>query len=173
MKYLLLSFAFVVAVSTPPAAGAASSFAGDLAQLSAQRDEAIRAAIDPINRRYQASLEQLLRKAMQANDLETSVKIKEAISALSQNGVTAAQMVGTWMERRANAPSVPRVIKENGTFLHESGRVCHWKLDGNKLRLDYGGNRSDVFDLPGENGVLKGVTWNGEKVTLERNKSGL
>ena len=170
MKYILISFALVVAVFTQPDAVADLSFASDLAQLSEQRDKAISAATEPINRRYQTSLEQLLRKATQANDLETAVKIKEAISALLQSGVTATQMIGTWTERRANVPAVPRVFKENGVFLHESGMICHWKIDGQRLRLDYGSNHSDVFDLPGENGVLKGVTWKGEKVTLEKDK---
>ena len=46
-------------------------------QLREQRDKALAAVADPINRRYQASLEQLLRKATQGSDLETALKIKQ------------------------------------------------------------------------------------------------
>lgn len=72
MKYLLL-WAIIAATTS---LYAESPFERELADLKAQRDKALAAAIDPINRRYQASLEPLLRRATQANDLTAALKIK-------------------------------------------------------------------------------------------------
>ena len=62
--------------------GADSAFERDVKQLSKQRDKEIEAAVEPINRRYQAALEQLLRRATQANDLDSAIKIKAALAAI-------------------------------------------------------------------------------------------
>ena len=50
-------------------------------QLRDQRDKAVATAIEPINRRYQSSLDQLLRRATQANDLESALKIKQEMAS--------------------------------------------------------------------------------------------
>ncbi len=53
----------------------------ELKLLHEQRDKAVAAAVEPIHRKYQAALEQLLRRATQANDLETALKIKQEMGA--------------------------------------------------------------------------------------------
>ena len=59
--------------------------------LRDQRDKAIAAAIDPINRRHQASLDQLLRRATQGNDLETALKIKQELGAAAASVAVTPQ----------------------------------------------------------------------------------
>lgn len=58
---------------------AQSQYEKELSQLTEQRDKAVAAATDPINRKYREALEQMLKKAMQASDLEGAIKIKAAL----------------------------------------------------------------------------------------------
>ena len=55
----------------------------DLKELRDQHSKAVAAALDPINRHYKESLEQLLRRATQAGELDAAVKIKEEISQIT------------------------------------------------------------------------------------------
>ena len=71
-------------------AAAESPYERDLAQLRAQRDKSLAAATEPINRRFKESLEDLLRRATQANDLEAAVKVKEEIKLLGIDQPTAS-----------------------------------------------------------------------------------
>ena len=52
----------------------------ELKLLQEQREKALASVSEPINRKYQASLEQLLRRAMQTNDLDGAVKIKQEMA---------------------------------------------------------------------------------------------
>jgi hypothetical protein len=54
----------------------------ELNQLQDQHTKAVAAAIEPLKRRYQTSLEQLLKRATQANDLDTALKIREQLATL-------------------------------------------------------------------------------------------
>jgi len=82
-KSLILACWFLTPL---PFTFAGSDYDRQIAELTAQREKAISEATEPINRRYQTSLEQLLRKATQANDLDAAVKIKNAIAAADPPG---------------------------------------------------------------------------------------
>ena len=58
---------------------AESTFERELSQLNAQRSQAAAAATAPIERRYKEALEALLRRATQANDLDSAIKIRQAM----------------------------------------------------------------------------------------------
>ncbi len=75
MNYKILALLFVAIFAST--LRAETPMEREFKQVREQRDKAIAAAVDPINRRYQASLEQLLRRATQASDLETALKIKK------------------------------------------------------------------------------------------------
>jgi hypothetical protein len=90
LRYLLLALSFL---ASP--AFAASEYDRQLAELELQRDKAIAEASEPINRRHQGLLEQLLRKATQANDLEAATKIKTALAVSDPNGL-ASRLRGWW-----------------------------------------------------------------------------
>jgi len=56
-----------------------SAYERELNQLVEQRDKALAAASSPINARFRASAEQLLRRATQGGDLDAANKIKAAL----------------------------------------------------------------------------------------------
>lgn len=95
-------FAFLIAVTG--STFAESDSAQEFKRLDEEHQKAITAAIEPINRRYQESLEQLLRKATQANDLDTAVRIKEVIGTLAQSApsrnkssdAVSSSILGEW-----------------------------------------------------------------------------
>ena len=81
-----------------PLVFADSEYDRQLAALAAERDKAIAGATEPINRRYQAALEQLLRRATQSSDLEAAVKIKAALAAADPNSI-GARFRGRWVSK--------------------------------------------------------------------------
>ena len=87
MKKTIISLA-ALAVAFSPLHGA-TALETELAQLQAQHAKALAAAEAPVHRRQIAALEMLQRKATQAGDLETAIKIKTELTIL------AAQMPGT------------------------------------------------------------------------------
>ena len=74
---------------------AQTAAARELMQAQEQRDKALAAAAEPINRRYQASLEALVRRATQAGDLTTSIKIREELEKLGAPGAATGPLIGT------------------------------------------------------------------------------
>jgi hypothetical protein len=54
----------------------------EFTQLQEQHEKALAAVTEPVNRRHQAALESLLRRATQARDLETANKINEQLKKL-------------------------------------------------------------------------------------------
>ncbi len=71
----LLGLQFSTRAETP--------FERDFMQLREQRDRALATASEPINRRYKESLDQLLRRATQANDLDTALKIRTELGVIT------------------------------------------------------------------------------------------
>jgi hypothetical protein len=82
MSVLLVGFAVCTLRAETPAER-------ELKLLQNQRDKAIATASEPINRKFQAALEQLLRRATQSNDLETALKIKQELGTTAA-GATAS-----------------------------------------------------------------------------------
>jgi hypothetical protein len=82
-NYLALTLAFLASPLF-----AASQYERELAQLIAQREKALAEVSEQINRRHQDALNQLLRRAMQSNDLEAAIKIRAAL----------ARFLGRWID---------------------------------------------------------------------------
>jgi hypothetical protein len=61
----------------------------EMNQLQDQHTKAVATAIEPLKRRYQTSLEQLLKRATQANDLDTALRIREQLTALGAAAVSS------------------------------------------------------------------------------------
>ena len=74
----------------------------DLKQLQEQREKALAAAAEPVNRRYLAALEALQRRATQTNDLETAIKIKEELQKLGAAAPAANDTSGVTVESLTN-----------------------------------------------------------------------
>lgn len=86
-----MKIAAVPAVSLITLLALASTFAAEtqhaaeLARLREQQVKAAQAALEPLTRRYRAALEDLMKRATGARDLETAVKIKEELDAMAVN----------------------------------------------------------------------------------------
>ena len=97
MKYI--TTAIVLAASTIPMLRAETPTEREFKLLQDQRNKAIAVASEPINRRYQTALEQLLRRATQANDLETALKIKQEIGASATSATPDSKSeFTTWLQ---------------------------------------------------------------------------
>ncbi|TLD69963.1 hypothetical protein FEM03_14625 [Phragmitibacter flavus] len=145
-----------------------SPFQRELKQLHEQHEKAVAAAVDPVNRRHQAALEQLLRRATQSNDLQTAVQIQEALAALGVvQGMDAGSVIGKWTFRPASRPPVDRELKPDGTVTKEGGGTGTWKIEGNTLKIRYPDGSTD-FKLPVRNGKLIGRGHSGDKIIAER-----
>lgn len=92
MKSILIPLILISAASS---AFAETVAARELQQVQEQRQKAVVAAVDPITRRYQTSLEQLLRRATLANDLDTALKIKTELETLGAASPTSSATTTT------------------------------------------------------------------------------
>jgi hypothetical protein len=129
MKSTIIATASFAILLLASAAGQTDT-ARELKQLQDQRDKAISTAAEPINRRYAASLEQLLRRAIQTSDLDTANKIRAELQKLgvtaSAVGAGSGSVLGQTDEAKRNA-------------LRTHLRDSKWKLSGGKsfeLRAD-------------------------------------
>ena len=131
MNRTTLAIAIVVIVLSP-ALLAESICERELAQLKDQHEKAVAVAIEPLKRRYQTSLEQLLQRATLAKDLDAAIKIRDQLRAL---GIPAGAVdtrrffLGSpWV-----APSgTSFTFKSNGTGIRTlGGRIIpfNWTMD--------------------------------------------
>ena len=101
MKYCPI-LAIVILTVTAPFLFADSQFGTELKQLQDQREKALAAATEPVNRRHQAALESLLRRATQANDLDAALKIKEELQKLGSAAPPPGSVSGVTVESLTN-----------------------------------------------------------------------
>lgn len=81
----LIRLLLVTQLGLCPAPAAETPQAVELARLREQQVKAAQAVIEPLNRRYRAALEDLMKRATAARDLETALKIKEELDAMAAN----------------------------------------------------------------------------------------
>ena len=62
---------------------AQTQFEGELVKLKHEHDKALAAATAPIDKKYLAALEDLLRRATKTNDLDAALKIRSALEAFN------------------------------------------------------------------------------------------
>jgi hypothetical protein len=79
MKYLSETTAIGVFIFSVTTSFADNSYRNEFKELQEKHEKDLAAAVEPINRRYQGELQQFLKKATQAGDLETALKVKEAL----------------------------------------------------------------------------------------------
>lgn len=140
--------------------------ARELARLQEQRGEALAAAAEPINRRYQQGLEQLLRRATQANDLETAMKIKAAIASLPQEVIK--QLTGAWTLQASTGYGAEVSFRSDGSGTHSGYGKFRWHIEGSTLYLGPSDTAADRFQLPIKEGRLKGFNSIGNELTLTK-----
>ena len=154
---------------------AATDYEREFKQLSDDREKALKAASEPINRRYQTGLEALLKKATQGGDLETALKIRNSLDGLTGAKVkkpaatNPREFVGTW-ELRSKAYRGERVLKPDGSVSGSPLGAASWTVEAGELKIVYGERFIDAFQLPGDGNRLVGTNTQGAEVTLTKLK---
>ncbi len=148
----------------------------EMRQLQDQRDKALAAAAEPINRQYLASMEALLKRATQSSDLDAAMRIRAEIQRVkgsaavpeSANSVLAELQDGVW----TLGPFQDRLVfKANGDLISNGSPRGTWAIKGDKLQCTiFVAKKPWVFDLPIVDGKLTGTDGGRTKLTLTRPK---
>lgn len=156
---------FAAAGLLASASAADSPYAKDLSQLIEQRDRAVEQALAPINAKFKAAAEQILRRATQAGDLESAQKIKDAI----ESGIAPAaesvrdlrkHLAGTqW--KAIDATSVRPGLAATLTFAEDG------LLEPGGLRYEISSNRTAVIVFKGGDRQSLTLDRSGKRLELE------
>jgi hypothetical protein len=161
---------------------AQSSYERELKQLGEQRDKALAAAAQPINRNYQAALQNLLLRASQNKDVAAVSAIADALKAIAVATETPAaatasmpsdtrQYEGTWRIATASGRFIGfRTLNPDGTALDGATPGSSWKIVGNKLNIIKRNGGIDSFDLPLHGDKLNGQGDDKNRLTLTKVK---
>lgn len=156
----------------------ASSFAQsqlgrEFTQIQEQQVKAAAVALEPVNRRYQAALEGLLRRATQAGDLQTAVAVSEEIKRVTAPAASGpgekVALPADGLEKRLIGTKWFYYGTETITFL-EGGKAkwqensvdWPWKVKNSGLRVIEGTNANKgakwtlTFDSALKTGLLEG-----------------
>lgn len=157
---------------------AVSPLERELAQMREERDKAVAAATDPINRRYQSSLEQLLRRATQTNDLDTANKIKAEMTGGAAEPQAATQFAGG---PRAIEKALPgqwnwegSSHKTWGTFVQNGefrmdGITHGWKVSSNgTVTVTRPDKTKATFQLSSDLKTFTGTNFDGQPLSGSR-----
>jgi hypothetical protein len=166
MKFISTT-SLLVLIAAP--ALAQSQFEKELALLTAQRDKAIEAAAAPIEKKYQEALEVMLKKAMQASDLDGALKIREALGQVASDDPfrddIESRIEGTrWLwpiKFAANTAESIRWIsfEKNNVVKHGwYGLSASWRpLKPNSIELTQEGTVDFVWIIEFNNDFTKGT----------------
>jgi hypothetical protein len=149
--HYLFTLGFVVLAVSPLLAE--TDIGREMNQLQDQHTKAVVAATEPLKRRYQTALEQLLRRATQANDLDTALRIREQLAALGAAAAspsakphytreTLPQLLTTtewtWSPKpELDRSNTTRVTFTKDQFLMAGKPMCSYKvIDSSTVQLD-------------------------------------
>lgn len=176
MNYTIGIIAFIVLGTR--SLFAASPLERELAQLREERDKAIAAATDPINRRYQASLEQLLHRATQTNDLDTTNKIKAEMTGGAADPQAATHFAGGPRSIEKTLPGEWNWEGQNhkswGTFVqngeYRMDGVTHgWKVSANgTVTVTRPDKTKATFQLSSDLKTFTGTNFDGQPLSGSR-----
>ena len=145
-KKIAITIGAIICSALPLPLFAGSPLEREYQTLREQHEKALAATAEPINRRYQATLEQLLRRATQGNELETALKIKAEIKQLglsnpSPGNIKQGFESTVWGFRNSGtfegAPNPKITFKANGKVSTEPAVewISGWETAGNRLKL--------------------------------------
>ena len=141
---------------------AESAFVRELDQLKDQHARAVAAATEPLKRRQQGLLEQLLRRATQANDLDAAIKIREQLTTLTATAAAAdtteSKVIGEWCYEEKGTKFRQIFLKDGKLELWKNGKpdvdsdgtnwwaANRWQIDPEGIGL-YGKSRWALLEL--------------------------
>jgi hypothetical protein len=153
---------------------AQTAYERELSQLKDQREQSKATVVEPIERRYQAALEQLLRRATQAGDLEGAIKVKEELEKFPSSSDprnTPLELIGVWeLFDPINNARLTREFKPNGKMISDGPPGGKWTIsNANKLVLNYNDPQLvDTFELPIKNHQMNGMSKSKHPLTLTK-----
>jgi hypothetical protein len=170
MRYRLFTSILLSVVSS---AFAQSQLGREFTQLKEQQAKAVAAALEPVNRRYQTALEMLMRRATQANDLQTANLINDELKKLGASSGSApgdkSSVSADSFEKRLIGTTWNYFGAETITFLEggkakwkESPILWPWKVKNSGLRVIEGENLNKkakwtiTFDRDLKTGTIEG-----------------
>ena len=173
MKNQLHILALMLIACAASGARAQAPYERELKQLTEQRDRALAAATEPINRRYQVALEELLQRASRNKDLETSLKITESLKQLQHDmaasSLRAVGATGKSLQERLLKTTWKWRGGETITFQadhasNSSGWKATWKVTGvNEVTLTFQSNRAAKLLFDDDVGFFIGTDADGSK----------
>lgn len=123
-----------------------------------------------IEDRYQTSLEQLMQRATQNEDLNTALKVSEKLAALKAREEPAesaaddtAPLIGRWLHKSSSGFTGEDEFFPDGKF-RGAGRYGTWKKVGSRIETSVEtprGEYLDYYKLPVRDGKLYGTNKNG------------
>ncbi len=164
----LATLCFTILPLIPAPVSAQGAYEGEFQKINQDREQSLEAAAAPINRRYKESLEQLLRRATQNADLDTALKIRQALADLEQGA--PANPVGRWVWD-ANRTIT---IQNDGHFTVSRGDGGKWNWTNAGKReftmiWDSGGY-VDKLTISADGKNITGANNKGNKVNVFRSK---
>jgi hypothetical protein len=176
MKFLPIAIALLL-----PTAARAIEYGRELDALIQDHDRAAAAAVEPIHRRFRDQLETLQRRATQANDLETALRIKKMLEEMGDaaggaagGGFAKTDIVGNWtFENKAAGPGGPKVAYRfvaDGSLFVGAQKVGTWEIKGKQLEIVYTNNPGTVdhYELPARAGKLAGANNSNQPLGLTK-----
>ena len=156
----------------PILAAAESEVSRELDAMLLDHDRAIATAVAPVNQRYVAELQRLLKKAADAKDGDAAARIKAAIEQLKQPAILSGKeaVVGLWsFKNESDGHTAAIEIHADHTYTAGGKRIGRWRIEGNQIviALDEGGHE-DRYILPPTGGKLKGSNRLGHSLSLTR-----
>lgn len=140
MKHTITIITYIALLSTALPVHAQSDYDREIQQLKEKRDRAIALAAGPINRDYANSLQQLLKRAMQASKLDVAVEIRKELESLSvgTSVLKPTALLGRWKtDNKDNA--YPISIDPDGTTTFVGGTLSGtWAVEGDYLIIHWG-----------------------------------
>ena len=132
-----LSIVGLIMLATACSLCGQSLYESDLDRLIEDHDQAVAAAVEPINRHYKVELEQLLDRAIKNKDLDVALRIRARLTALAQPSPapwrrpTSAEeltkfLVGTTWKNGDDTFT----FLADGTFRQKNGNTNPWYATG-------------------------------------------
>ena len=122
------------------AANAETEYERQFKLLTEQRDKAISAAVEPINRRYAASLERLIKRTTQAAQLEKALEIKKELQSLKDGeaGANVTGLIGSWSAAYSKGGGSNNVTSSADGKITSSTAEGTWTTEGSRMMIKWG-----------------------------------
>jgi hypothetical protein len=134
MKYLIPGAVITALFCFKSIALGDPNIASEFAQLRAEHTRAVAQVVEPIDRRYQASLEQLLRRATQSANLDLALSIQNELKTIQAADLRAALDGSNWAWTRPGVRETVQFFKD-GTLKHQSFSGTWEVIDSHSIRI--------------------------------------